>query len=227
MRLKGPNGVVFSQSTQPPEPGRVVGSIVTPPHSSVEHPIDLSKGTADWAYFDYFDHHRSTFEQKAKGLHSIEAAKLGSGQPPSTSTDSRDYIGFSNGAPNKALRSLQSFAYAGANHQAIEFKHVMLAHRELVRVYLTSFDAKTDLSASLGSKVLFRKRAVVLGKYYDPQKDGDGTGSGHGYAVLELEVHGAVGDLLTVRASVDLRGVKHQKYGSVGFQAVAVTVEGK
>ena len=227
VRLKGPNGVVFSQSTQPPEPGRVVGRIIAPPHSSAEHPIDLSKGTSDWAYFDYFSHHRSTFEHKAKGVYSIEPAKLGSGQPPSTSTDSRNYIGFSNGAPNKALRSLQSFAYAGGNHQAIEFKHVMLAQYESVRVYLTSFDAKTDLSVKLGSKVLFRKRAVVLGKYYDPQKDGDGTGSGHGYAVLELEVHGAVGDLLTVQASVDLRGVKHQKYGSVGFQAVAVMVEGK
>ena len=69
VRLKVPNGVVFAQSAQPPEPGRVVGSIMTPPHSSAEHPIDLSKGAADWAYFDYFAHHRSTFEQKMKGSH--------------------------------------------------------------------------------------------------------------------------------------------------------------
>ena len=227
VRLKAPTGVVFAQSAQPSEPGRVVGSILTPPHSSAEHPIDLSKGTSDWAYFDYFARHRSTFEQKMKGPHSINPALLGSGQPPSTSTDSQDYIGFSNGVPNQTLHSIQSFAYASGEHQAIEFKHLLLARHEWVRVYLTSFDAKTDVSVKLGSRVLFRKRGVVLGQYYDPQKDGDGTGSGHGYAVLDLDVHGAAGDVLTVRASVDLRGVKHQKYGSVGFQAVAVMVGGK
>ncbi len=225
IRLKVPNGVVFAQSAQPPEPGRVIGSVTTPPPSSTEHPIDLSNGVADWAYFDYFAHHHGTFEQKMKGPHSIDPSRLGSGQPPRTSTDSHDYIGFSDGAPNQALHCLRSFAYAGGIHRTIGFRHTLLAPHEWVRVYLTSFDAKVDLSARLGTKVLFRKRGVVLGDYYDPQKDGDGTGSGHGYAVLKLDVHGAVGDVLTVRASVDLTGVKHRKYASVGIQAAAVVAK--
>jgi hypothetical protein len=224
IRLRIPQGVVLSQSAQPPEPGSVSGRILPPPASTPESPIDLSKGAADWAYFDYFAGKHSIFEKKMPGPHSITRSRLVSGQQPNTSTDSQDYIGISIGTPIRSL-PLRSFAYAVDNGRAIEFKHMLLAKHEVVTVYLTSFDAKTDLSVRLGSKVLFQKRGVVFGNYYDPQKDGDGTGSGHGYAVLKLDVHGAAGDVLTVRARVDLTGVKHRQYGSVGLQATAVVTK--
>jgi alpha-glucosidase len=226
IRLRIPQGIVLSQSAQPPEPGSVTGAIVAPPASSPHSPINLGKAAADWAYFDYFAGNRSIFEHKMLGPNSVTRAQLGGGQQANTSTDSQDYISFSDGTPVKSQRSLRSFAYTAGNGRGIEFKHILLAKHEVVTVYLTSFDAKVDLSAQLGTKVLFRKRAVVLGDYYDPQKDGDGTGSGHGYAVLKLDVHGAVGDALTVRASVDLTGVKHRQYASVGIQAAAVVAKG-
>ncbi len=226
VRLHAPEGVVFAQADQPPEPGSVVGRIIPPPQSSAESPIDLSKGATDWAYFDYFAGQHSTFEQKKKGPHSIEPAKFASGRQPNTSTDSRDYISFSGGSPNPALNSLQSFAYVAGNHKAIEFKHLLLAKHEVVSVYLTSFNAKVNLSAQLGSRILFRKHGVVLSTYCDPQKDGDDTGSGHGYAILNLDVHGDIGDILIVRARVDTRGVRQQQYASVGLQAVSVKAKG-
>lgn len=197
--------------------------MVSPPPSSAEESIYVSKGAVDWAYFDRLSHGISVFDRKLHCAGDIGRAYLRNGAAPDTSTDSEDYISCRGGNSGSSFAACRDFCYVVGDHKTIEFTHLLLAPTETVEVYLVSFDAKTNLVAQLENGPRYRADGVILGNYYDPWKDGDGTGSGHGYAILRLRVHGRIGQLLTVKATVDTAGVKRKDYGNVGFQAVRVT----
>ncbi len=221
--LNLPEGVVCLQASEPPEPGVVKGNLMAPTASSAQQPISLADGASEWAYFDYVADGRSRFIKKMYASAAIGRALQDNDRVPSTGTDSQMWLTFHGGTPVASAHAARSFAYVAGAGQSIHFTTHLIASNEIVKLYLTSFDAKMNITATLGRLVKYVNRGIVLSRYYDPQRDGDGTGSGHGYAILRLNVSGAIGDRLKITGSVNLSGVRRTKYGSVGFQAVSIS----
>ena len=195
----------------------ITGSFSSPPASakSSSTPIDISTGTAAWVYYGY------------------------NGTATDMNTDTPNSAGFTALASNVSISDSSGYIYqtfTGASPAAsVHFDYVnpgsahyfsfttkLIAASETLNLYLTSYDSKSDVTATLGSGGSFTDSGVVLP--YSPANDTDGTGKGHGYGVLTLNINGSIGDTLTFKDTVDITGVSTTSGANVGIQSADVVV---
>ena len=171
-----------------------------PPHAfNSSHPINISKGTRAWVYYGYngqASDMRTDVSNIAK-FSAIDCPTLSvwtSGPAPAYIT----FTGAENGPSDNFVFVNGPFTNGNGGGQSgnkFSFTSKLIARAETVRVYLISFDSKSDLSVSLTSN------SGVVSKFHKdvvlPTKDGDGTGANHGYGILTLHIKGKVGEVLT------------------------------
>ncbi len=193
--------------------GTITGTLNLPPVSSSGSPINLSAGAADWTYYGLTGD--TSQDTKSGGPNSFSApSSTGQGQ----GTDSQDYISFTGGTPNSSATASQNFALGYGAGQTISFTQTLLAPTETLNIYLVSYDAQSNISATLSSGGSFTDNAAVLP--YNPQGDDpNNNGAGHGYGLLTLNVSGATGDILTFSDTTVNAGA----YDNVGIQAASVS----
>ncbi|MGC9259540.1 MAG: hypothetical protein ACP5I8_05590 [Phycisphaerae bacterium] len=192
------------------------------------NPINISKGTGAWVYYGY-NGQTDGMNTDASNVASFSALNCPtlsawtSGPAPAYVT----FTGANNGPSNNFVFVNGPFSNGNGGGQSgnkFSFTSKLIAPSETLRVYLISFDSKSDLSVSLssgGSVVSKFHKDVVL-----PTRDGDGTGANHGYGILTLKVKGKVGEVLTVTDATNISGVSSTGNANVGIQAASVTAHG-
>lgn len=183
--------------------------------------VVISDGSSDWAYFGVGGN-PATAIGKAGGPGSFSAVSGAN----VVGTDSRIFLSYTGGDPGplESITAGKEFVYSGAGDgAALTFSATILAPDETIQVYLTGYNSRADISASLRLGGSFSLMGAVL-PYTDDQ-DGDGTGEGHTYGLLTLNVAGAsIGDVLTITVANQYAAVSNPAFGSIGVQAATVAV---
>ena len=208
----------------------IKGRIAAAPRRAFKYsrPINISKGTAAWVYCGYNGQSDgiNTDSANAASFSAINCSTLSvwtSGPAPAYIT----FTGANNGASENFVFVNGPYTNGqggGQSGNTFSFTSKLIAPSETLRVYLISFNSKSDITASLTSG------GAVVGKFHKdvvlPTRDGDGTGANHGYGILTLKVKGHVGEVLTVTDATDISGVSATNNANVGIQAASVTVHG-
>ena len=176
--------------------GTITGAL-SAPVSSPSSPIDISSGTADWVY--YGNNAVATQpDRKSGGPASFSDATITTDVGMVISTDSMTYLSFSGGTPTASATADQNFIFGHNAGGGVSFTHTLLAATEKLSVYLVTYNAMSDLTATLSTGGSYSATDVAL-----PLTDGDGTGAGHSFGVLELTISGTVGETLTFSTTVN------------------------
>ncbi len=193
-------------------------------------PINISKGAAAWVYYGYNGNAKDMYTDATNAAHfsAVNCPNLSvwtTGTAPAYVTfdgydasPSQNFV-FVNGP-------FTNGSGGGQSGNKFSFTSHLLAASETLRVYLISFNSRSNMSATLtsGGHVVatFHKDAIL------PTKDGDGTGAGHGYGILTLNISGGhVGEVLTVTDATDIHHVSATNNANVGIQAASVHLHGK
>lgn len=182
--------------------GDTITGVLSAPVSSDSSPIDISSGTADWAYY---------------GLHTDFTPDTKSGGPASFSNvtttgstglggDSRTCVSFSGGTPNSSVTAGRNYVY---DMNSVSITHKLLADSETVSFYLVGCATHFDLSATLGSATYSATNLLL------PYTDDDVHYSG----ILTLTVSGKKGDTLIFTNATNTRT---EDWSSVAIQAASV-----
>jgi hypothetical protein len=204
----------------------ITGSISSPPANSSTNPIDISAGTAAWAYYGYGATTTGTFSPGNTANFS-QLASIGQYSPGHSASGGSVWLTFPSAPSGPSTEFVYTWGTGAAgNSYTYSLTTTLLAPSETLNLYLLSFDSASNLSATLssGSGSYTNGGAVFPAT---PGSTGNGSGQGHGYAVLSLAITGAsTGDVLTFTDTTNIAGVTgvSSPNGNVGIQAADVVV---
>lgn len=205
----------------------ITGSISSPPANSSTNPIDISAGTAAWAYYGYGGTTTGTFSPGNTANFTNLTGSPSLGIAPAGNS----YVNLT--FPSAPSGASTAFVYtwgtgASGSTWSYSLKTTLLAPSETLNLYLTSYNSASNLSATLSSgSGSFTDNAVVFAAPTGTSFNNNGSGQGHGYAVLSLAITGdRIGDVLTFTDVTNIAGVTgvSAPSGNVGIQAADVVV---
>ena len=192
--------------------GTISGTMAAAPASSAASPIDISAGASDWVYFglNSAGSYSITPSTKAGGPNSFSALTGGNlvdgfqnGTAPQYATG-LNFLSFSGGSPTSSDTS-NIYAYSSFTPSSFSFTQTLLGSSEVMDVYLNSYNANQDITASLSSGGSYSFNNAL------PQSGTDGE--------LTLNITGTPGDTLTFSDTAVSTG----QFANIGIQAVTVT----
>ncbi len=199
-------------STAGADGGTISGTMAAAPASSAASPIDISTGASDWVYFglNSAGSYSITPSTKAGGPNSFSALTGGNlvdgfqnGTAPQYATGF-NFLSFSGGSPTSSDTS-NIYAYSSFTPSSFSFTQTLLGSSEVMDVYLNSYNANHDITASLSSGGSYTFNNAL------PQSSLAGE--------LTLNIAGAPGDTLTFSDTAVSTG----QFANIGIQAVTVT----
>ena len=200
-----------------------------PPITGAGAPLDISSGAADWVYYGYngLVTGMNTATGASAHFSPLHGKILGCWVPgysvyltfPGAKAPGTSFV-FENGPYTAAGGG------GGKIANKLSFTSALIAPSELLTIFLTSYDCKSDISVSLkahgATRIIARyNRTLVLPDNPNPHNDGSGSGT----AVLTLTIRGGhKGDLLEFTDQPDLAGVATTQFNNVGIQAASVAL---